>query len=135
MFFIAIIAVCAVGAIIYSGMVFNKSDKTQTTFEQIFAIIVLGVLIIGCFLLGMMGAGEAMPMILAPFVLLFVVFVYAAKEDRVKQYELLEKMNNELTALTNEILKLKMDKAEQKANEKIELHEEKNPQQKNENEE
>lgn len=131
MFFLAIAAVFAIGLIIYVGMVFNKSDKNQTNFEQIFAIIVLGILIIGCFLLGMIGAGEAMPMILAPFILLFVVFVYAAKEDRAKQYDLLEKMDKELNDLKNEINEFKADKKTVKIIENTEFYKETDSEQTN----
>lgn len=131
MFFLAIAAVFAIGLIIYVGMVFNKSDKNQTNFEQIFAIIVLGILIIGCFLLGMIGEGEAMPMILAPFILLFVVFVYAAKEDRAKQYDLLEKMDKELNDLKNEINEFKAAKKTVKTIENTEFYKETDSEQTN----
>lgn len=111
--YFAILLLLAAGIIYAAGIVFNKSGgssrtfEKQTTAEKVFSIIVLLIMLVGCCVLGLMGAGEVMPIILVPFLLFFFVCIYTAKEDRAKQYSLLEKMNEKLKKMEEELANLK----------------------------
>ncbi len=110
---LAIIVLLSVGIIYSAGIIFNKSSgsftafEKQTTAEKVYSIIVLVVMLAGCGALGLMGAGEVMPIILVPFLLFFFVCIYTAKEDRAKQYSLLEEMNEKLKEMEKELANLK----------------------------
>lgn len=108
MIFIAVIAVCAVELIIYTAFAFSKSKREQTSFEQVFPIVILSAMLIGCGALGLIG-GEMIPVIIVPFLLFFFACIYAAKEDRAKQYELLEEIKEKLEKTEEEIAALKSE--------------------------
>lgn len=104
----AMLVLLSVLIIIYAGIVLGKSESSQTTAEKVFLIIVLSVMVVGCFILGLAGAGELMPAILAPFVLLFLVCVYTAKEDRATARLLLKQVNEKLENTEKELAEIKL---------------------------
>ncbi len=110
---LAIIVLLAVGMIFYAGIAFNKNNggqtafEKQTTAEKAFSIIILIVMLAGCGALGLMAAGDFLPLILVAFLLFFLVCIYTAKEERAKQYSILKEMNKKLKKMEEDIATLK----------------------------
>lgn len=74
---------------------------------SVFIVILLAIMLIGFFILGMIGIGEGLPMVLAPFLLFFIISIYVAKAERAQQTELLKKMDEKLQKTENELAKIK----------------------------